>query len=34
MIRFTGEVDGIVELDRAFNRVEQYISDSARSGRM
>jgi len=27
MIRFTGEVDGIPVLDRAFNRVEEHISD-------
>lgn len=27
MIRFTGEIDNIEVLDRAFNRVEEYISD-------
>ncbi len=27
MIRFTAEVDGVRELDRAFNRVDQFISD-------
>lgn len=26
-VRFTGEVDGIPVLDRAFNRVEEYIAD-------
>lgn len=27
MIRFVGSVDGITELDRAFNRIDEYISD-------
>lgn len=27
MIRFTAQVDGVTVLDRAFNRIEQHISD-------
>ena len=27
MLRFSAEVQGVVELDRAFNRVNEYISD-------
>jgi phage gpG-like protein len=27
MIRFVAQIDGVIELDRAFNRVDQVISD-------
>jgi phage gpG-like protein len=27
MLRFTGEIDGITQLDRSFNRIERFISD-------